>query len=368
MTQSLALKRILESRGHQVVAGFIGENPSRPIPDFFRNRFDAPLHTYLSPVFAVDRRKKGVRPWATFFQSLPRIPRFWAQAATLGDKILPLRPDLLVNFFDILGGVYAFLHRPPFPVVAVAHQFLFLHPDLPVPQRKRAEVGLARMFTRATGGGASLRLALSFRALPDLPEFRVRVVPPLLRQAVLDAEPTEGTHILAYVLNPGYGEELDRWQAAHPQVDLHCFWDRTDTPPAYSPRSGLTYHRLDDRTFLELLVSCRGFTSTARFESVCEEAYLGKPVMVVPTANHLEQMTNALDAQLAGIAEWRTDFDLTEFEARLFGHTSKSHENFRNWVNSGPDTFVRLLEGLVRGEDPMRIRLRDRLAPGWSPR
>ncbi len=357
MTQALALKRILEGAGHEVVAAFMGENPERPIPGFFRARLNTPLHTYLSPAFVLDRSRKGVRPWASFFQSLRRIPRYRSHASVLHRDLMGYRPHLLVNFYEPLGGVYTSLYRPDIPVVAVGHQFLFFHPQLPLPDGSAFEVAMARTFTRLTAPSAALNLALSFTPLPDIPDRRIRVVPPLLREEVLCREPTTGSHILAYVLNPGYGGELDRWQEAHSAVELHCFWDKRDAPPIFSPRPGMTYHRLDDRAFLDLLATCKGFTSTAGFESVCEAAFLGKPVMVVPTANHVEQHANALDARRAGVAVWRNDFDLTDFIPALGSWDPRPGESFRKWVRIAPEVFVRLLEGVVRREDPMRTPL-----------
>ena len=61
MTQALAMKRILEDAGHEVVAAFMGENPERPIPQFFVDRFRGPIHTYRSPVFIMDPSQRGVR-------------------------------------------------------------------------------------------------------------------------------------------------------------------------------------------------------------------------------------------------------------------------------------------------------------------
>ena len=200
-------------------------------------------------------------------------------------------------------------------------------------------------------------MALSFSRLHDLPQRRIRVVPPLLRRSVLNAEPTRGRHILAYVLLPGYSEEIMAWHKRQSDVELHCFWDRRDVPPSFSPWEGLTFHRLDDKAFLELLVSCRGFTSTAGFESVSEAAFLGKPISLVPTGKHTEQLCNALDAERAGVATWRNDFDLSAFLSRLDSWEDTGREEFRAWVRSAPGTFLRLLEGAARGEDATRIHL-----------
>jgi uncharacterized protein (TIGR00661 family) len=355
MTQALSLKGILEDAGHRVVAAFMGEKANRPIPEFFLRRFQAPVHTYPAPVFVLDSREKGVRPWSSFVHSVRQLPRFRAQLPKIHRLFSAHGPDLLVNFYDLMGGLYTVLFRPDLPRVAAGHQFLFFHPDFPTPPRERFQVSMIRQYTRITAPHSDLRLALSFTPMRDLPGHRLRVVPPLLRERVLDAEPSRGPHILAYVLNPGYGEELERWQEGHPGVQLHCFRDRPHAPAAYSPREGLTYHGLSDDTFLRLLTSCRAFASTAGFESVCEAAYLGKPIFLVPTENHVEQECNALDAERAGLATWGRSFDLTLFLQGLEDWSFKSIPSFREWVRAAPEIYVRLLEGLASGRDPMRI-------------
>jgi uncharacterized protein (TIGR00661 family) len=357
MTQALALKRIMEEAGHQVVAAFMGETATRPIPDFFRDRFQAPIHAHLSPVWVVDQLEKGVRPWDSFFQAMRRLPRYWRQAPSIHDAVSTYRPHLLVNFYDLIGGLYPAVYRPDIPSVALGHQFLFHHPEFRTPPEKRFQVSMIRLNNDLVSLTASLRLGLSFTPLSDLPARKIRVVPPLLRSAVTEARPVKGRHLLAYILNPGYADEIMAWHKHQSDIELHCFWDRTDKGPVHSPWEGLNFHRLHDTTFIDLLKTCRGFTCTAGFESVCEAAYLGKPVCVVPTGKHTEQLCNAMDAERAGVAIWRQDFDLSEFFSLLDSWDPSRLEGFGDWVRSGPELFVRLLEGVARGENVMRVPL-----------
>ena len=369
MTQALALKQILEEAGHEVVAAFMGENPERPVPTFFRSAFSAPIHTYLAPVFVVDSHSKGVRPWDSLFQAMRRFPRYWTQGPVLNREVLSYRPDLLVNFYDLIGGLYSAIFRPAVPAVTVGHHFLFHHPEFETPKERRYQSSILKLNNFLTSLDSEVRLALSFSPLQDLPSRRIRVVPPLLRRDVLEATPTKGRHLLAYVLNPGYSEELMAWHKNQSDVELHCFWDKRDVPSPFSPWHGLTFHRLDGKTFLDFLVTCRGFTSTAGFESVCEAAFLGKPISVVPTFKHVEQHGNALDAQRAGLALWRRDFDLTDFLSRLEGWDYSALEEYRAWVRSAPEVFLRLLEGIGRREDGMRIDLTPKApAPKYEER
>jgi uncharacterized protein (TIGR00661 family) len=354
MTQSLAMKRMLEDAGHSVVAVFMGDNPERPIPPFVREKLGSILHTYRAPSFVLDKRQKGVRPWSSLLQASKQLPHYWSVGPEIHRKVREARPNLIVNFLDLLGGIYTSLYRPGIPVVAVAHQFLFFHPQFPTFRGRWWEVLGVKLYTLLTALTADLRLALSFTTLPDLPRWKIRVVPPLLRDTVLAAEAREGKHILAYVLYPGYAEELDRWHRDHPEVDLHCFWDRRDVPATHSPRPGLTFHRLDDQVFVDLLATSRGFTSTAGFESVCEAGFLGKPIMVVPTRNHTEQLCNALDAERAGIARWKEEFDLTEFVAGIDAFDPDAREGFKAWVRGAQEVILPMLEVVAGGGDPMR--------------
>ena len=357
MTQALAMKRILEASGHQVVAVFMGENPHRPLPPFVREELAGLLFTYPTPAFTVDRNRKGVLPWSTVFRAIAKIPRYWAVGPEIHRRMRETSPHLILNFYDLLGGLYVFIYRPGIPVVAVGHQFLFFHPEFPTGRENWWDIQAIKWNTLLTALGARLRLALSFTALPDLPHRRIRVVPPLLRDAVLDAEPGGGNHILTYVLNPGYAEELDRWHRDHPEVEMHCFWDRTDVPAVTSPRKGLSFHRLDDRVFLDLLAGCRGYASTAGFESVCEAAFLGKPILLVPTGKHVEQRCNALDAARAGIARWRNDFDLSDLLDEIEGFDPGPRQSFRDWVKGGREAFLPLLEAVAHGVAPRWVGL-----------
>jgi uncharacterized protein (TIGR00661 family) len=351
MTQSLALKHMVEDAGHEVVAVFSGENPHRPIPAFVRRHYEEVLHTYPAPNFSLDKKAKGVRPWVSLLGTFPRIPQFIEAGPEIHRRMKAAGPDLIVNFYDLFGGLYSSLFRPGIPTVALAHQFLFFHPDFPTVKDKRWEIEGVKINSWLSSLGADLRLALSFSPLPDLPEQRIKVVPPLLRGEILEEKPRSGSHVLAYVLNPGYAEELDRWHRDHPGVDLHCFWDRADVPDTYSPRENLTFHRLSDEIFVHLLSTCRGYTSTAGFESLCEAAFLGKPVMVVPTGNHVEQRCNALDAERAGIAIWREAFDLTDFMLEVDSFDPRSRDGFRRWVEGSQEVILPLLEVAWRRGD-----------------
>jgi uncharacterized protein (TIGR00661 family) len=116
-------------------------------------------------------------------------------------------------------------------------------------------------------------------------------------------------------------------------------------PESHELHPNLTFHQLNDSKFLEKMEGCMGYASTAGFESICEAMYLGKPVCLVPTENQFEQACNALDAVASGAGITRENFTLDEFLDYIPKH-QPTGAWFREWADSAPNRFLRLLEGL----------------------
>jgi uncharacterized protein (TIGR00661 family) len=146
-----------------------------------------------------------------------------------------------------------------------------------------------------------------------------------------------------YILNSGYADEVIRWHEQHPDVHLHCFWDRPDAAAVEAYDDTLTFHQLDDKKFLSLMARCRGLVSTAGFESVAEAMYLGTPVQVVPVEGHYEQLCNAVDAVRAGAGIRSSGFDIDRLRGAL-PHPGTQGTQFRAWVRRARPRFVEEIE------------------------
>jgi hypothetical protein len=366
LSQALALRELLEEGGHRVVGLLVGRSETRALPAYFAERMGLEPFFFPSPTTIPGRDRRGVSVWRTATHNLRRIPAFLAARTAIRARLRELEPDLVVNFYDALAGMALSgmalsgmaLSGMPFrremgpggriPLVSIGHQYLLGHPDAPRPPFRPLQLLTFRLLNRLSAPPGVPRLALSFRSLPDGPGRHTRVIPPLLRRRILDAQPETGDHLLVYVLNDGYGDVIDRWHARHPEVRIDAFWDRKGAPEEDRVRPCLTFHRLSDTRFLERMRTCRGFVGTAGFESVAEALWLGKPVMVVPTGNQVEQAWNAREAEAAGAGMASERFDLTPFLAYLETHQSPT-ESYRQWVREGRARTLALLEAAGRG-------------------
>ena len=312
----------------------------RELPDYFARGFPVPVGSLPSPGFVL-HGNRAIDPVATAGHALRRWGVYRRSVADLRARIEASGAELVLNFFEPLTGLLQLIRPLPIPVVALAHQFLIQHPDrVRIRGRRLEDLGM-RLFVSLVGC-RSRRVALSFYPAPPMPTRRLTVAPPLLRPELFDQQPDDGRYLLVYLVNHGYSEEIRAWHAAHPARRVHCFYDRPGAPAVEEVAPLLFFHRLDGTRFLEMMAGCGAVACTAGFESVCEAAWLGKPLLLVPVEGHFEQQLNAADALRCGLAEVAREFDLTRL-ATLPPPSPRVVETFRQWVAGAEATLAEVI-------------------------
>lgn len=340
LTQALALERMLNEAGHEVVEMLVGQSPSREVPQFFLDRVQTSLVFFDSPNFQPSSDNCRVSCLRSMAYNLLRTPAYMESMLLLRRRIKDSGAQLVVNFYEVLCGLTYALFRPSVPQVCIGHQYLFLHPEFQMPKGNKLSQQLLLAFTRVTSWDASRRLALSLHDMDADDSQRLTVIPPLLRPEVSQELRHRGNYITGYILNAGYADYVMAWHKEHPQTHLHFFWDKKGAPRETRIDDTLTFHQLDDTLFIKYLANCRAYATTGGFESICEAFYMGKPVLMVPV--HTEQECNAHDAEHAGAGIVDDSFSLDRLLA--FTHEYMEDVEFRQWENRAARLAVRALE------------------------
>ena len=336
-TQALSLKSMLERNGHEVAGVLVGKSPARQLPGFFTKKMDdVPVYSFDSPNFLPSAKNKQANIVISIFYNLLKIPVYLKSMYSISKKIRETEADLVINFYELLTGLVYGLFFPKTPYICIAHQYLFLHPDFEFPEESRSKLRLLLFFTKMTSLRASRLLALSFRPMSSSPDGKLVVVPPLLRREVLQTEVSQGDYLHGYMVNSGFSEEVIDWHRKHPELPLHFFWDKKNAEKTTKVDDRLSFHTLDDELFLQYMAGCKGYATTAGFESVCEAMYLGKPVLMIPT--HIEQACNAHDAALSGAGVIAGEFDLDKLLTFLPQY--ESDPAFHNWALQSESVFM----------------------------
>lgn len=343
LTQAISLSQTLRDTEYQLVAVLVGHAAERPVPHFFYEQIPAPIEAFCSPNLVFNSKGK-VDFKKTVTHHLPRFLRFHQSLKQINEAVKRYQPDLILNFYEILGGFYNALYRPTVPMVCVGHQYLFFHSQFQFPSKGNVDRFLVNFNSRLTALRAKRLLALSFDSPTDEAAKQLYIVPPLLRQEVHSLSISHNDYILVYLNHPSLYAEILEWHQRYPEVVLHCFWSKPDAPAEEKIDETLTLHRLDGATFLEMMSGCKALVTTAGFESVCEAMYLDKPVMVVPI--HYEQACNAADAERVGAGIAAERFDLSILVNYLPHHQSVG-ESFRQWCREGQKQWLTHLESVV---------------------
>jgi uncharacterized protein (TIGR00661 family) len=341
LSQALALKSILENAGYSICAVVAGISKYRTLPEYFTNGIGDGLITIQSPNLRQGSDAKSIRPGISVLETLLNIKTYRRSLKMLNQAIVSSTPDLIINFYEPLVGLNAYFRKYQIPVLSIAHQFMFLHPDFRFPKGKVWSRLQLRLFTHLVANGSSLLIGLSIYPLSS--SRKVLVLPPLLRREILDAKSSEGDFLLVYLLNRGYIPEVMAFHRKHPKVRIHCFTDSIEYPEGFTLNDTLTFHHLNDQLFIDLMASSRALVTTAGFESVCEAMLLGKPVLMVPVKNHIEQFINSRDAVKSGAGMLAERFDIEGF-LKWLPQYSGPEFSFREWAQSFDSIFIQILE------------------------
>lgn len=347
MTQSIALKNILSGAGFDLCGVLVGTSSNRKLPDFFVQQIGVEITQFRSPNFVMDDKMKSIKVAPSIIQNFLKLPVFIQSMRLIHKTIKECKPDVIINFYDPLMGWYNKIYKTGIPMIAIAHQYIFHHPEFEFPKESnKIDRAAVKLFTSLTGKGAAKRLALSFYPFTDYPKKRVHIVPPLLRPEVHTQQVTNGNYILVYLVNSGYRDDIIRWHEENPDVELHCFSDGAGEAEIQRYDDKLFFHKINDKKFLQMMAGAMRLVSTAGFESICEALYFGKPALMVPVQGHFEQYCNARDAAKAGAGIYSDHFDISRFLAYL-PHHNTDHAAFRKWADSSREIIINHIREVV---------------------
>ena len=186
--------------------------------------------------------------------------------------------DLVITDFEPLTAWWGLSHEVP--VIGIAHNYAF---QGRAPRPRLIDPLIEVVFHYYAP--ADIPLGSHWQRTNDT------VIPPIIRNVILAAEPEDGDHVLVYL--PSFTDEtLDE-----------LFGDDALAPyrfVAYPRRSShdvvaknLTLKGFSKAGFVEDLRTARAVVTSAGFTLLSECLYLGKPLYVMPEVGQYEQKCNA---------------------------------------------------------------------------
>ncbi|MCK4880647.1 MAG: glycosyltransferase [Bacteroidales bacterium] len=335
LSQALTLKEYLDEAGHTVEAVLLGISSPNAVPDYFRDSFPNSLQTFRSPWFLRTPNKKGIYVGRTLLFNMIRSFGYLKAIARIRREIDAIQPDVVFNFYELLGALAMRKTAPGIRKIGIGHHFyLYLNSSIckvgPVWHR-----WLLRIHSRLIIKSCDRVLALSFRR--EQGSSTIQVVPPLVRREFREMKHTPGDRYLVYLLHEGFFYDLVMLARSLPGFQADLF---TSLNPAIDIPEGIRIHPFDAKKFSNLMASCKGLITTAGFDSAAEAAFHGIPLAVVPSHNHFEQRCNSVDITANGIGVAFSQID----QGILERMKSFDCREYREWVDLAGEQIIKCIE------------------------
>jgi uncharacterized protein (TIGR00661 family) len=271
------------------------------------------------------------------FEMVFRGPEF----QEVRDKILDFRPDVVIS--DAEPWTHRVARHLRIPRIGFDHfgVMVYCKPDIPFKDRiqSRRDVLVYRWLM-----GRPERIIVSsfYDVRPRWPS--VRVIGPLLRDPVLEAQPRRGEHLLVY-FNKGQYQFTANVETALREIGVPVLIYGTQRR---GKDGNLHFKPASNIPFVEDMASCRAIVSTAGNQLVGEAVQLGKPMLVMPE-DCVEQRLNAssLESMGLGMQVPHAAFDV-EVLRRFLASESYYLDNIRRSVRNGRREAVETIEQFIR--------------------
>jgi uncharacterized protein (TIGR00661 family) len=252
----------------------------------------------------VNNRVRYRRTLARNLISAPRAARSFAHLMRQVDE---WQIDLVITDFEPMSCHVG--RRKKLPVISIDNQHCLTNTDVVLPHRHRRDAAAARIATRLMTPHAQAYLVTSFFPVRSK-KSNTFVVPPILRQEILDTKPTVGDHVLVYVTSPS-PDLADLMRQVRCNFVAYGFnRDGQD--------GNILFKKPSMEDFLRDLAGCKAIIANAGFSLVSEALYLGKPYLAVPVAHQFEQIFNAYFLDKEGYGAFWEELTKEKVDSFLF--------------------------------------------------
>lgn len=259
------------------------------------------------------------------------------------------KPDIAITDYEHLVPIAC--KKTGIPCLSIDHQHIVTHWNHRVPLTQLPSYVGANLAARWLFSNASDFLVVSFfEPAAKCAERRAILVPPLLRESVIQRAPSHGKHILAYQSVSTFRKFLPFLQGAGRPVVVYGF--NSD-----HRQGNLTFRKYSEGGFLDDLASCSYVVCGGGHTLISEALFFGKPLLSFPISNLFEQFLNAWHVEKSGYGRSLKGFNpkldaIPAFESRL----DRYRENIKNGRFCGNAEIFSLLDHFVcEGSLPDRI-------------
>lgn len=181
------------------------------------------------------------------------------------------------------------------PCLTLDHQHIITCCKHDLPQDLRWDAFFQGLSPRFLFPPTDYNLLISFYAPPVLPDYRVKIAPPILRSSLLKLSASDEGHILVYQSNSRDRALIDFLQHGTGRKAYVFGYENKDRVSG-----NIHFRKRREEEFIELLSGCSYVIQGGSHTLMGEALYMGKPVLSLPIEAMVEQRFNAFYLEKLG--------------------------------------------------------------------
>lgn len=288
----------LVAQGHEVSIMTSGR-----AVDFLSKRFsDVKSIHGLHIVYEENEVKRGKTLWSNLLEGSRGLPK---NIAAYVERIDKFAPAVVISDFESWTYFYAQAHR--IPIISIDNMQIIhrcAHPK-EIIAGHRTDFEIAKAFVKGKLPFCNHYLITTFFEA-EIRKPRTSLYPPILRPEILEAESTDGDHLLVYQTAEGHETLVETLRESGLECRIYGLRRGIEEEVV---EGNLRYRPFSERGFVDDLASARGVIASGGFTLMGEAVYLRKPMLAVPLAGQFEQVMNARYLEHLGYGKYAADLD-----------------------------------------------------------
>lgn len=318
--------RYLQSQGH-TVSVFTYDRGVNALKD----EFD--VHEIFGLGFKYKQSQLKVAH--TVLYNIRRSPRALLSVRKIRSIAKRTRAQLIITDFEPL--VVYVGHMMKLPILSIDNQHRITRTHIDYPHRYESDALSAKAVIELMTPQCDAYFITNFFEV-TVSRPKTKTFPSLLRTEILDAQPTEGEHILVYVTSA-----LDFLPAVLQQINqkfiVYGVLKSSNT-------ANVTFKEYSHDEFIADLISCKAIIATAGFSLMSEALHLGKPMLAMPITGQFEQILNAYYLERAGYGRYAHLLDVEEIEFFL-DHLKDYKKSLLTYERSDNSALFRAIDEFI---------------------
>lgn len=197
-----------------------------------------------------------------------------------------LKPDLVISDFESFSHFYAKANKIPLLSIDNIQMLNRCKLEIEIPSSEKNNFNIGKAITKAKVAGANHYLISSFFEAPIIKK-NTSFVPPIIRDEIIQAKPTNGKHILVYQTSASQSNLVDELLKL-PNEKFYVFGFNKE-----EKYINVELKKFSEIEFIKLLSDAKAVICNGGYSFISEAVYLHKPICSVPIANQIEQFINA---------------------------------------------------------------------------